>query len=329
MLENAFGVPDRSIRNMRNNPNCHDGRSEPKQKNPNAITEEEKENVLNLLNDPRVADLSIRAAYYYIQDRTDLSFGVSLSSVYLIVRDHGFKRRDGVKPARSTEVTHKSVTVTGINQIWTLDYTSVDSSAADNRMFHYLNVMDLFSRKMLNDLASATQSADDLCSIVERLFIEYGITPATKLTIHCDNGSAMKSKKFQRLCKRYGVTISHSRPHVSDDNAFSEVGNRTIKYAQRLKFKKDATIEEFEARLKKAVAKYNDTAHSSLNNISPNAKHSGADELQQLDRRKLKMDAAKAANPGRWNHHKTASYDAVASTTMYYGQISSKQPALE
>ena len=51
-----------------------------------------------------------------------------------------------------------------------------------------------------------------------------------QLTIHADRGSSMASKPVAFLLADLGVTKSHSRPHVSNDNPFSEAQFKTLKY---------------------------------------------------------------------------------------------------
>ena len=92
-LSEAFGIPDKSIRNLRKNPECIDGRTitGAKKKSKRAITDEEKQHVLELLNLDEVKRMSIRAAYYHIMDETNYSFGMSLRSVYKIAKEAGYR----------------------------------------------------------------------------------------------------------------------------------------------------------------------------------------------------------------------------------------------
>ncbi len=51
-----------------------------------------------------------------------------------------------------------------------------------------------------------------------------------QLTIHADRGSPMIAKPVVHLLADLGVIKSHSRPHASNDNPFSESQFRTLKY---------------------------------------------------------------------------------------------------
>jgi len=50
------------------------------------------------------------------------------------------------------------------------------------------------------------------------------------LTIHADNGASMASHSTAEFLANLGVQKSHSRPHTSNDNPFSEAQFKTLKY---------------------------------------------------------------------------------------------------
>jgi putative transposase len=53
---------------------------------------------------------------------------------------------------------------------------------------------------------------------------------AGTLTIHADRGTSMTSKPVALMLADLGITKTHSRPHVSDDNPYSESQFKTFKY---------------------------------------------------------------------------------------------------
>ena len=55
--------------------------------------------------------------------------------------------------------------------------------------------------------------------------------PAGQLTLHADRGSSMTSRTVSQLLCDLGVLQSHSRPHVSNDNPYSEAQFKTLKYS--------------------------------------------------------------------------------------------------
>jgi len=57
-----------------------------------------------------------------------------------------------------------------------------------------------------------------------------GATAPRQLTLHADRGSSMASKPVALLLSDLGVTKTHSRPHVSNDNPYSERQFETLDY---------------------------------------------------------------------------------------------------
>ena len=51
-----------------------------------------------------------------------------------------------------------------------------------------------------------------------------------QLTVHADRGSSMRLKTVTHLLASLGVTKTHSRRHVSNDNPYSEAQFKTLKY---------------------------------------------------------------------------------------------------
>ena len=137
--------------------------------------------------------------------------------------------------------TKKSHEVTAPNEVWVFDYFSIPLKGYLNKYVHFLTVMDLYSRRILNDDISLSQTSDEWIRIFTKLFKEYGITPETGFIAHCDNGSAMKTEATKQFMEKHGVKMTFSRPHVSDDNAFAEVANKTLQYSQRIMFRKAAS----------------------------------------------------------------------------------------
>ena len=81
------------------------------------------------------------------------------------------------------------------------------------------------------------QTSDNLCVLLQNCLKSMGSLAETGLIAHCDNGSAMKSEATKQFMEKHGVKMTFSRPHVSDDNAFAEVANKTLQYSQRIMFK--------------------------------------------------------------------------------------------
>ncbi len=102
--------------------------------------------------------------------------------------------------------------------------------SAEKYIYYQLYViMDVFSRYVVGWLLSAGESGEIAEEFIAETCFKEGIK-AHELTLHADRGSSMKSKNVAQLLVDLGVKKSHSRPHVSNDNPFSEAAFKTLKY---------------------------------------------------------------------------------------------------
>ena len=314
-----MGLPDRSIRNLRGNQDCYDGRKTCKRKNVKSLTEDEKQQVIHLLNLPEVRDLSVRQAYFFIEDHTEHSMPCSLSTAYRIVKGM-YVRRDGVKSPDITSHPSKEHIADRINKVWSWDITYLHDANANNKHYYVYCALDIYSRKIVGCKVFETQSGANAATFFKEVFEQNGITTETGLTLHADNGTPMKSKELQELLEGYNVTKTHSRPSVSDDNAFSESAFKTLKYSRGLGRKNYMALELCQAAVDKAVEKYNNSAHSGIKNVSPNIRHSGREqEIEVLHRREEKAAKRKEAHPERFFSGKTADYTPAGSASLRFG----------
>jgi putative transposase len=189
------------------------------------LGDEERQGVLDVLHSQRFVDQPPPEVY-----ATLLSEGVYLASIrtmYRLLAEYG---ESAERRAQRSPVKHPkpSLTVTAPNQVWTWDITKLRGPLPGVFYFLYV-VMDLFSRMVVGWMLAERENG----AHAERLFAEtiarHGIAPGV-LTVHADRGSPMKSKDLADLFADLGVARSFSRPHVSDDNAFSEAQFKTLKY---------------------------------------------------------------------------------------------------
>ena len=183
-----MGLPDRSIRNLRVNQDCHDGRKTCQRKNVKSLTEDEKQQVIHLLNLPEVRDLSVRQAYFFIEDHTEHSMPCSLSTAYRIVKGM-YVRRDGVKSPDITSHPSKEHIADRINKVWSWDITYLHDANANNKHYYVYCALDIYSRKIVGCKVFETQSGANAASFFKEVFEQNGITTETGLTLHADNGT--------------------------------------------------------------------------------------------------------------------------------------------
>ncbi len=192
---------------------------------PRRLSDLERQALLDVLHSEEFVDQPPPEVY-----ATLLSRGVYHASIRTMYRVLAASGESGERRAQRGPMTHAKPTLlaTGPNQVWTWDITKLRGSL--HGVFYCLYaILDLFSRMTVGWLLAERESAE----LAERLFAEtvarHGIEPGS-LTVHADRGSAMRSDGLAQLLGSLGVVRSFSRPHVSDDNAFSESQFKTLKY---------------------------------------------------------------------------------------------------
>ncbi|MDC0683446.1 DDE-type integrase/transposase/recombinase [Sorangium atrum] len=192
---------------------------------PRRLSDPERQTVLDVLHSDEFVDQPPPEVY-----ATLLSRGVYHASIRTMYRLLAASGESGERRAQRGPTKHAkpTLTATAPNQIWTWDITKLRGPLPG--VFYCLYVvLDLFSRMTVGWLLAERESAE----LAEHLFAEtvarHGVEPGS-LTVHADRGSAMRSEGLAQLLGSLGVVRSFSRPHVSDDNAFSESQFKTLKY---------------------------------------------------------------------------------------------------
>jgi putative transposase len=190
------------------------------------------------------------------------------------------------------------LTSTAPNQVWTWDITKLATNQVGIFLHAYV-IIDLFSRYVVGWLLAAKESKHLAAQLFAESIARHGVEPG--LTVHSDRGSAMKSDTLAQLLASLGVNSSFSRPHVSDDNAFSEAQFKTLKYQPDYPGRFDS---ELHARgwLQPFFGWHNDEHHhSGLALFTPAEVFFGrVEEVRAV--RQVALDAAFAAHPERFPH---------------------------
>jgi putative transposase len=114
------------------------------------------------------------------------------------------------------------------NEVWSWDITKL-LGPAKWTYYHLYVILDIFSRYVVGWMVAHQESAALAERLIAATCVKQAIIPS-QLTIHADRGSSMTSKPVALLLADLGVTRTHSRPHVSNDNPFSEAQFKTLKY---------------------------------------------------------------------------------------------------
>ena len=261
---------------------------------PRALTEAEREEVREVLNSPDHVDEAPATVYAKLLDE-----GVYLASVptmYRILREHdevGDRRRHATHPAR----VKPELVATRPNQVYSWDITKLHGPAKWTYYYLY-SIIDIYSRYVPGWMLARAERASLAEALMAETIEKQGIR-AGELTIHSDRGSPMIAKPVAHLLADLGVTKSHSRPHVSNDNPYSESHFRTLKY--RPDFPKTfGSFEDAHDHCGRFFAWYNDDhRHSGIGFHTPADVHYGRAELVR-ERRGRVLNLAYAAHPERF-----------------------------
>ena len=181
--------------------------------------------MLACLHEERFQNCAPAAIYATLLDEG--RYQCSIRTMYRILAGEGEarERRDQlVHPA----YTKPELLATGPNQLWSWDITKLLGPAKWTYFYLYV-ILDVFSRYVVGWMVADGESAELAKRLIADTCAKQGIEPG-QLTIHADRGSSMTSKPVAFLMADLGVTKTHSRPHVSDDNPYSESQFRTLKY---------------------------------------------------------------------------------------------------
>ncbi len=191
--------------------------------NGQALSAAEREAVLVLINTEANAELSI--AQIWARELDAGTYLCSASTMYRIARDAGQsreRRRQATHPAK----VKPELLADAPSQVWTWDITKL--RGPDKGIFYQLYVLiDIYSRFNPSWIISPVEDSQLAKDFIAEAIERNGTTPHT---VHADRGTSMTSKPVSALLADLGVTRSHSRPRVSNDNPFSEAQFKTLKY---------------------------------------------------------------------------------------------------
>jgi len=186
---------------------------------------------------------------------------------------------------------------TGPNQLWSWDITKLRGPVKWS--FYYLYViLDVFSRYVTGWMISYRETAALAKQLIDNSWKKQGIAPG-QLTLHADRGSSMISKSLALLLADLGIVKTHSRPHVSDDNPFSEAHFKTMKYRPEYP-DRFGSIRDARRFCQEFFPWYNHQHHhSALQLLTPATVHYGQ-AAQLISKRQAVLDAAFLAHPERF-----------------------------
>jgi putative transposase len=260
----------------------------------NALAPQERQAVLDTLRSERFMDQAPTEVYATLLD--EASYLCSIRTMYRVL-DEQDEVRERRNQARHPDYKKPELLATGPNQVWSWDITKL-RGAVKWSYFHLYVILDIFSRYVVGWMVSTHESA----ALAERLITEsiskHGIG-RNQLTLHADRGSSMKSKTVTQLLADLGVAKSHSRPHVSDDNPYSESQFKTMKYCPEFP-DRFGSIEDARVFCRRFFPWYNDEHHhTGIGLLTPEAVHFGRAK-EVIEKRRIVLEAAYRKHPERF-----------------------------
>ena len=266
----------------------------PSRKSPRALSPGERDTVLSVLHSDRFVDCAPAEIVATLLDEG--TWLCSVRTMYRILKKHG-EARERRDQLRHPSYAAPELLATGPNQVWSWDITKLRGPVKWT-YFHLYAILDIFSRYTVGWMVAPRESATLAKKLIGETCARQEIASG-ELTIHADRGSSMKSKPLALFLADLGVTKSHSRPYVSDDNPFSESQFKTLKYRPAYP-DRFGSIEDARAWCRAFFSWYNtEHRHSGIGMLTPEDVHYGrAPEV--LAARAVVLKAAYAAHPERF-----------------------------
>jgi putative transposase len=191
---------------------------------PRRLSREEEQRALEILNSQRFQDSAPGEVYATILDEGQ--YICSERTMYRILARHGMAQQR--RQATPRNYKKPELLATGPNQLWSWDITKLKGPAKWTYYYLY-KIIDVYSRYVVGWMMAHKESAVLAEGLIADTILKQEIKPG-QLTIHADRGCSMTSVTVGQLLADLGVTKTHSRPHVSNDNPYSESGFKTLKY---------------------------------------------------------------------------------------------------
>lgn len=262
----------------------------------NKLTEAERQHILSVLRSEEYCDLAPAQVWARLLD--DGIYLCSISTMYRLLAVAGEnreRRRQRTHPAKKKP----ELIARRPNQVWSWDITKLQGP--ERGVYYELFVIiDIFSRYVVAWMVSPAETGELAEAFIAAALTAQGID-RDQLTLHADRGTSMTSKPVAQLLVDLGVARSHSRPHVSNDNPYSEANFKTLKYCPAFPGR-FGSIEDARAFCAVFFDHYNHVhRHAGIGLHTPASVHHGtAAEIRA--QRQVTLDAAYAANPARFRH---------------------------
>ena len=305
-----LGLSVKTIQRWRRPGGREDGRHGPQTVPANKLSVEERQEILKTVNSPEWRDLSPNQIVPRLADQE--IYLASESTMYRLLREEKqLAHRERSKPAKSKRPNEHEAT--GPHQVWSWDITYLRGPVRGS--FYYLYMLeDVWSRKIVGWQIHEKESPELAASLFKETCAYLKFDP-DGLVLHSDNGGPMKGSTMLATLQKLGVVASFSRPHVSDDNPYSEALFRTLKYRPEYPAEAFSSLEHARAWTTSFVIWYNTAhRHSAIRFVTPDERHEGRD-TNILAKRHRVYQLARAKTPERWSG-KTRDWTPLETITL-------------
>jgi putative transposase len=263
-----------------------------------ALPTDEKQLVLDALNSDRFCDMAPAAVHATLLDEG--KYHCSTRTMYRILSEAGEvkERRDQLKHPNYKK---PELLATSPNEVWSWDITKLKGPAKWTYYYLYV-ILDIFSRYVVGWMIAMRETGTLARRLISKTCSKQGIEEGL-LTLHADRGPSIKSKPVEFLLVDLGVDKTHSRPHTSNDNPYSESQFKTLKYRPEFP-RRFGSIQDARSFCREFFTWYNtEHRHSGIAYLTPEMVHYGhADDV--LDARQVVLLDAYDAHPERFVNKK-------------------------
>ena len=266
----------------------------PRPRPPLALSVPEREGLLEVLYSERFADCAPQTVYAKLLD--DGVYLASVRTMYRLLAAQGQSRERRNQRVHPAYVKPELLAVKP-NEVWSWDITKLKGPVKWS-CYHLYVILDIFSRYVVGWMIALRESAQLAEQLIADTVAKHNIAPGT-LTLHADRGTSMRSKPVAALLVDLEVAKTHSRPHVSDDNPYSEAQFKTLKYRPEFP-ERFGSIGDARAHCQHFFRWYNaDHCHSGIGFMTAESVHYG--RAQMLFRQRAQtLDVAFLAHPTRF-----------------------------
>ena len=292
----AIGLPRATWYRSNANTNTALIPASPRPKPPRSLSEPERQTVIDTLHEQRFVDRAPAEVWATLLDES--SYLCSIRTMYRILGDHQ-EVKERRNQAHRTQYARPELLATGPNQVWSWDITRLKGPVKWS-YYQLYTILDIYSRYVVGWMVAFRESAILAERLIDYTARKQGIQVG-QLTIHADRGSSMTSRSVALLLADMGINKTHSRPHVSNDNPFSESQFKTLKYHPDFP-DRFATIQEARDFCRTFFPWYNtEHRHLGLGLLTPETVHYGRAEQVIASRQDI-LKLAYTAHPERFVH---------------------------